>query len=185
MLSGGDTVSVQVGSLDPNVSLQVSEGDPDAVEVGGSSLGSSVVSIVLSTSNGASIQPTAPILICFDSSKNGTNKNSEGTCLGSFDESKRKWVCDDPCLTVANGTLCGTVDHLTNFALLLGGSGKRKNGDPCASESSPGFILSYISAALVGTAICIVLFSIVLVEIRIQYYRRASVRNKVVIEITE
>ena len=75
MLSGEDTVSVQVGSLGANVNLLVSEGDPDAIAQGGNDLGSSVVSIVLSTSNGQSVQPNAPISICFDSSKNGTNKN--------------------------------------------------------------------------------------------------------------
>ena len=186
MLSGGDSVSVQVGDLNANTTLQVQEGDQEAIALGGNSLGSSVVSIILS-SNGEPIQPAAPLSICFSSSKNGTNKDTKGPCLGSFDELKRKWVCDDPCLRAINGSLCGTVDHLTNFALLLGGggSGTGNNGDPCASASSQGFILSYISAALVGTAICIVLCSVILIEVRIRILRHQKIANKVTIEITE
>ena len=171
LLPGGDTVTVSVleDSLSPNVTLQVEEGDPDAVAQGGIIIASSVVSIVLITSRGQFIQPNAPISICFGFPENSPNQTPKGKCLGSFDESQRKWACDDLCLKVINGSLCGTVDHLTNFALLLMGDLNNRNGDPCASQSNPGYVLSYISAAFVGTAICIVLFSVLLIEIRFRY----------------
>jgi len=52
--------------------------------------------------------------------------------LGSFDEDTGKWQCDDHCLEEdSDGQLCGDVDHLTNFALLLSGNG----GSGCGSSA--------------------------------------------------
>jgi hypothetical protein len=56
-----------------------------------------------------------------------------GACLGFYDEGRGKWTCEDECLQEKGDHLCGTTDHLTNFALLLGSS---SGGARCGDETS-------------------------------------------------
>lgn len=49
---------------------------------------------------------------------------SQTSCLGYLDESLNppRWICQDSCLSYnSNGNLCGTTNHLTNFAILFFG----------------------------------------------------------------
>ncbi len=46
------------------------------------------------------------------------------SCLGYLDEilNPPQWVCQDTCVSSnTNGNLCGTTNHLTNFAILFYG----------------------------------------------------------------
>lgn len=69
-------------------------------------------------------RPGDALELCVDV-KAGTPR--EGACLAYFDETTSKWQCQDDCLEKktmgSRETLCGTTDHLTNFAILLSGGG--------------------------------------------------------------
>ena len=118
-----------------NEQLVITEGTQEAILAGGDDLRSSVVNIRLVDVNGNSIQPESSLSICLDSQ----SSNQDDLCLGSFDEETGKWQCDDHCLEEdSDGQLCGDVDHLTNFALLL--SGGNGGGSGCGSSIN-GYIL--------------------------------------------
>ena len=76
--------------------------------------------------------------------------------------------------------------HFTNFAILLSGGagGNNDRDDPCSS-SSPDYTLSYISMGFIAAAICIVLLSIVPIEIRVRMEAKKKNSMKVTIEYDE
>jgi hypothetical protein len=71
---------------------------------------------------------TSSAVLCFE--VNSTVSKSK-SCLGYFDETSQKWVCQDSCLTSQKATtsnkqnLCGTTNHFTSFAILLTGTTSR------------------------------------------------------------
>ena len=112
------------------------------------------------------------LTICFPRPLN--TKKSDKLCLGYFDEDKSKWKCEDKCLTVpgkgssgGDHVVCGETGHLTNFALLLDLS---EEGEPCQSDN---FILASIATGLVGGAVLVVAFSVLLLEV---YFRHKQNR---------
>ena len=62
---------------------------------------------------------------------------------------------------------CGQTDHLTNFALLLVGSDA---DDPCLSGKDN--TLAWVSLGMVAGAVVVVVFSVVLLEIRMRWKNR-------------
>ena len=136
-----------------------------------------VLNITLLDGQGNSItQLNSPLTICLALVKEP--KKGEKLCLGFFDETKAKWRCEDECLTsVTKGNakidnlLCGQTGHLTNFALLVTGSDEV---DPCEAGRNT---LSWISLGMVGGAILVVAFCVVLVEFFIRWKHYQEVRK--------
>ena len=94
-------------------------------------------------------------------------------CLG-YQDVKGRWICEDQCIKSSNGTSCGVTSHFTNFAILLSGAGGGKGqDDPCRS-SSQDYTLPYISLGFVAGAICIVLISVIFIEV----WFRKEIRRK-------
>ena len=77
---------------------------------------------------------------------------------------------------------CDSVSLCTNFAILLSGAGGGKGGqdDPCSS-SSQDYTLPYISLGFIAGAICIVLLSIIIIEIR---FRLLAMKKKNTLKVT-
>merc|ERR1739848_505405 len=76
-------------------------------------------------------------------------------CLGFFNVKTQEWECEDECLTKEGNTFCGDTDHLTSFALLLGGA---NGSDGCGSNDD--FVIAYISIGFIVFAIFIVIISV-------------------------
>ena len=131
---------------------------------GSNAVQSEVVSVTITNSQGVN-QTQFPdnIEICIRPPNATKGKN---ICLGYLEETTNppRWRCQDNCLQQKNRTgdalLCGSTDHLTNFALLLGGG--KNGGGPCESGSvayitgsSKGDLI--LSLCMVGAAIlCVV-----------------------------
>ena len=99
-----------------------------------------------------------PITICLETDIRG----GDG-CLSYYDESEARWICQDPCLEDGpNGQKCGKTNHLTSFAVLLTGSGMKKE---CDSEDSMP-VLFWISLGLSCGAILIVILFIAIAEVK-------------------
>jgi hypothetical protein len=147
-------------------------------------LASPTLNITLSDGQGNSItQLDSPLTICLVMPN--TTKKAERVCLSFFDEIKKKWRCEDECLTniatkgandkggtEVENLLCGQTGHLTNFALLLVGSDGQ---DPC--QSSKDNTLAWVSLGLVAVAIVVVALSGLVVEARIRW-RLSLLNNK-------
>ena len=132
-------VEVGIGSLG-NYTLIISNGNASTEN---EEVLSTVVDLSLFDVNGNTIQPNSTVRICFEVNKNEKDGN---LCLGSYNEVKSKWECDDKCLKRNNeDLLCGDVDHFTNFAVLLTGD----NGADC-SDNHP-----YITGSSEGDLILI------------------------------
>ena len=110
-----------------------------------------MVDVTLYDEFGFPQQPNEPISICFEVTSAQT-RDKEDLCLGSFSPNTGLWSCDDPCLQQEDNLLCGTVDHLTNFALLLSGGGG-KNGN-CGSGTFD-YIAGSAWADLLLSASCV------------------------------
>lgn len=66
-----------------------------------------------------------PMSVCLQHAEAG-DVDLNNHCLGFLDEGQDppEWKCEDSCLEdVGDNWLCGKTDHLTNFAILLGGEG--------------------------------------------------------------
>ena len=126
-------------------------------------VGDTIVDINLFNEFGESVTTLdSPIEICLF--YNG-NENTEDLCLGYYEESTEKWICEDECLQNEDDTLCGESPHLTSFALLLsGGNGRNRDNDPCGTDSFQ-FLYSWLSLAFVGCALCCILFAIIVIEL--------------------
>lgn len=113
---------VRVTIPDPSDNLIVTEGQT----FDNSDIVSAVIDLSLVDSDGNIIQPSSHVEICFDVSN--SRRNSD-LCLGSYNEDNQEWKCDDYCLERRhNNLLCGTVNHFTNFAILLQGGGENGCG---------------------------------------------------------
>merc|ERR1712137_1461216 len=96
------------------------------------------------------------------------NTDEDDACLGYYDVTNREWICEDECLKRENNSYCGETDHLTNFALLLGGTGgNRSGGDPCESYS-PNYLFAWLSLAAVALACCCIIVGILAVEMKMR-----------------
>ena len=135
-------------STEPQGALQVSlstEESPGEI--------SRTVQVVLLDSFGFEIQPENDIEICFQVS---SDTKKDETCLGFFNTENQQWECEDECLSEPNkNTLCGQTDHLTNFGLLLTGSG---GADKCDSAGGIDQIILYLSIAFAACAIMAIIF---------------------------
>ena len=141
-------------------------------------LRSTILNITLQDGEGNSLtQLDSSLTICL-ALLNETKKGKK-VCLSYYNERKNKWICEDECLTtvafkgsnVFNGTkgehiLCGQTDHLTNFALLLTGTDTE---DPC--QSGRHNTLAWISLGMVGGAVLLVSFSVLVVELHFRWGR--------------
>ena len=118
-------------------------------------------------------QLESPLTICLPRPNN--TKKSEKVCLSFFDEKKGEWRCQDECLSTdgKEDLICGTTDHLTNFALLL--SGRSGKDDPCASGNE-NFVIAWLSLSFVGGAIVVVILSGVVIEISVR--RKTNRRDR-------
>jgi len=116
-----------------------------------------------------------PLEICI-----AEEADEDDACLGYYDVTNREWICEDECLKRENDSYCGETDHLTNFAVLLGGSGGgRSGGDPCESYS-PNYLFAWLSLAAVALACCCIIVGILAVEMKMrkkQYNHHRSFRN--------
>ena len=149
---------------------------------------STVLNITLLDSQGNAItQLDSPLIICL--ALPNTTKKGVKVCLSFYDERKDKWTCEDECLTTVatKGTnasdagaktesfLCGQTSHLTNFALLLTGG---EGADPC--QSGKDNTLAWISLGMVGAAVLVVAFAVLLIEVHIRWnhYQTEKELNK-------
>ena len=87
-----------------------------------------------------------------------------------MDEQDNTWKCVDECLDEQNGLVCGTTDHFTSFAVLLGSGGGTGGGGPCGSSSQGTSIIVWLSLAAVLAAIIIV----VLTSVTYELYKRGQ-----------
>jgi hypothetical protein len=177
VLPGGFIADVYVNGVQGSpFELIVTPGDAPSNGTQGNVVVTPVVSVIMIDPNtGMELQPSESVTICITA----PSLKARSLCLGSYDEKKRRWSCDDICLKQKNGTLCGTVDHLTNFAILLAGQDKNRDSksDPCASESDQRSILYYLSAAFISFAILIVLISLVVIELYIRGNRKRKMEE--------
>ena len=65
----------------------------------------------------------------------------DNRCLAFLDDAAQKWRCEDECLDEEDGMLCGTAEHFTNFAILVGG-GRGSSDDPCKNGAECAAALS-------------------------------------------
>lgn len=130
--------------------LNVTEVDPRSLpEDPDAKLGSRVydVSFVDETSKDFSVE------LCISSS------SETDACLGYLDEKvfPPKWKCEDECLNKnANGQLCGSTSHFTNFAILLGGGGSGEDGCESFNTYVTGSFYGDLALclAVAGTCVC-------------------------------
>ena len=104
------TISVSETLLSPRAALSV------------------VIDVSLTSLNQSALQPDSSIEICFGVS---TDVSLRESCLGYLNEEKEppQWECEDRCLKQRENFICGKTDHLTNFAILLTGSGNAAHCD--------------------------------------------------------
>ena len=160
VLIGNDDNPTQVTTQNPNDELEITEGTEEAVIAGGDDIRSNVVNIKLVDPFGNYVQPESSISICLSA-----QSTDEDLCLGSFNEDTGEWQCDDHCLEEdSNGQLCGDVDHLTNFALLLsdgrggGGCGSSGDGYILGSAFNDSMLIMSVTLVVCFCAILMVLF---------------------------
>jgi len=156
-LLGGDEENEQVmlGAL--TVSL-----DSATRRVNGNRVIGSVVSdITLSSPSGLITRLVEPMKICLLADEDQSSER----CLGYFDEEAMKWKCEDRCLSEEDGSYCGTTDHLTSFALLLGGGAEDCQGDMNNT-------IAWISLGFVIGALCLIALAVVVIEIYVHVHRR-------------
>jgi hypothetical protein len=93
--------------------------------------------------------------------------NNKQDCLSYLDEKEDppKWKCVDECLEKKGGMLCGSTDHFTSFAVLLGGIGGGGGGGGCGSSNKESSIYVYLSAAAIGFALFVICVGITSYEI--------------------
>ena len=134
---------------------------------GGRQLASAITDISVLNQAGESITSLDSALeICFE--KLEASKGSGSACLGFYNVEMGAWECEDNCLEEnKDGVLCGKTDHLTSFALLLGG---KDGGSACGSAEEPAFV--YLSIAFIGGACVIVVLSMIVLEYQIGRKKR-------------
>lgn len=124
-------------------------------------LGSVITDITLESSTQGRIRKLAQKLtICLEDVEEDQEK-----CLGYYNEKKERWECEDRCLKKKGNNYCGETDHLTSFALLLGG-GNQNCGNPFDGT------LAWISLGFVSGAVLIIILFAAINEFRIQYHKR-------------
>ena len=98
----------------------------------------------------------------------------DAICLSFIDERTGVWTCQDRQLVKKGEFYCGTTDHLTSFALLLGA------GAGSSNASFYNGTIAWISLGFLCTAGIIILVAVVLNEgvYKIRKYRRQSVLLK-------
>jgi hypothetical protein len=171
----------EVGSLtvppnlsnEPNTTLTVSYVNIAPTDFPNQQLASTILNITLVNAEGQVItQLDAPLTICL--SPPNITKGSERLCLSFYDERKQKWRCEDRCLASSrnDGQLCGQTGHLTNFALLLSGSGV----DPCGVANQSNTI-SWVSMGMVAGALIFILLGILAIEVKIRIRRYKQERS--------
>ena len=137
---------------------------PESVR--GQRVESTVFDISLFTADGNPVPLESEVEICLE--VKGKEFNKDDYCLGFIDEEQKPpvWVCQDSCLRKGRDQqLCGTTDHFTSFALLLGGG---SNGG-CGVGDSEDFIFDtqwkdYLLIAVVSVAIiaCLLIAAVLL-----------------------
>lgn len=101
-----------------------------------------------------------PLTICLAPEKGERDKS----CLSYYDEARNEWVCQDKCLKEEDGLFCGKTDHLTSFALLLSGGSQ----DECGNTN---YIYSWLTLGFVCGTLCLVLLSVIAIELHIRLRR--------------
>mmetsp|Transcript_855 Transcript_855/g.3125 ORF Transcript_855/g.3125 Transcript_855/m.3125 type:complete len:983 (-) Transcript_855:50-2998(-) len=91
---------------------------------------------------------------------------ADDICLGFFDEGKQEFVCEDPCVEEEDDQLCGTTDHLTSFALLLGGG--EGGTTTCDGDDGTDLLFTWLSIAFISAALVIVIIALVIIEIKVR-----------------
>jgi len=141
----------EVSSSDGAASIKVPAGAlkaeaPIAIATVGASTDKNIGSSVFNfTPNGLKFEQDAEICITVP----GTVDTSKA-CLGYLDEAKSpaQWRCEDACLSKKDKggatQLCGSTNHFTNFAILLGGGSGAS--DKCSDAYITGAGGSFLSA---------------------------------------
>jgi len=163
-LDGGDGISVDIPDtvrdrLPPGTLLNI-----DLVEYPtDGNLGSAVVDLTLTDSQGQTISFAGKIELCFSL----TGAAAEFGCLGYYDEECDEWVCEDRSLRDKQGKVCGSTGHFTSFALLIG-----TNLYSACGEGAPvDQVIAYLSVGLAVVAIVIVSICVVGKEITVRFRR--------------
>lgn len=129
---------------------------------------STLVEVNLYDSKGRPVNKFSKALeICIQEESSQVNKDA---CLGYWDTEKSEWICQDACLESQNdGELwCGTTDHLTSFAILLGGN---RGSDPCGGKDVTDYVIAWVSLGLISTAVVVFVLSVLLIEVRYRCHR--------------
>jgi len=114
---------------------------------------SEIINVELVNNNGDVIQPNGKVEICFT-----VDNKENGACLSFYDEVKKKWICEDPCLRYSDGRACGKTNHFTNFAVILSGSGSSSG---CGDTNEDWILASgwqdaILLASTISCSLCIV-----------------------------
>ena len=137
------------------------------------SLGNSIFDIILKDDFGNSITNiNSDVEICM----NDNTIDDDDVCLSYFNEATHQWECQDKCLKQKGNEYCGTTNHFTSFALLLGAN---TNNDPCNSEDE-SYVIAWVSVALILVAIVCFVIATIIIEI---IYRKQRMDDKKQLEI--
>jgi len=137
------------------------------------SLGNSIFDIILKDDFGNSITNiNSDVEICM----NDNTIDDDDVCLSYFNEATHQWECQDKCLKQKGNEYCGTTNHFTSFALLLGAN---TNNDPCNSEDE-SYVIAWVSVALILVAIACFVIATIIIEI---IYRKQRMDDKKQLEI--
>ena len=79
----------------------------------------------------------------------------------------------DDCLEKKDGMSCGSTDHFTSFAVLLGGAGGGE-GSGCGSSNVGTSIYVYLSAAAIGISLFVIFVVTLAYEIYKRYLKKKS-----------
>ena len=134
-------------------------------------IGNTIVDITIFDFDGNSISELPGLIkICL-----AQEKTNEDLCLSFYNSKTEKWECQDKCLSREDNQYCRTTDHLTSFALLL--QGGESNGGKC--DSSEDYIFAWLSMALLIFAILIIIFFVLLNEVRFRiiYQRKKRIMS--------
>lgn len=169
-IEGGDGITVDIpGNVRDRLPLGT-QLNIDLVEYPSEgSLGSAVVDLTLTDSQGRTVEFAGNIELCFSL----TGAAAEFGCLGYYDEECEEWVCEDKNLQDKQGQVCGSTNHFTSFALLIGNN----YYSACGKRAAVDEVVTWLSVALAIVAIAIVATIIIIKEITVRV-RRARIEGQ-------
>jgi len=131
---------------------------------GTSPLPSAVVDITLQVDGQVMTSLVQPLQICLW--RETGDLSVSDYCLAYYDVVGLQWLCQDVRLALnSDGQYCGDTDHLTSFALLLGGD------TGSSGEYFPESTIAWLSLGFIAGALVIITLAIGIIEVQFRIYR--------------